>query len=498
MPPITVRCRAQAGLDSPPVNVEVFLGPGLPGLVIVGLVETAIKESRDRVRAALLNSGFDMPDRRIIVSLAPADLPKTGSRYDLAIAIGILCASRQLPAALLEHCELYGELGLGGELRSINGALPAALQCVAAGHRAILPAANEAEAGLAGSADVLIAHNLASVAGFIAGNIGLAVAEASSRAAPPPVHDLADVVGQQRARRGLEIAAAGGHHLLLSGTPGTGKSMLAHRLAGVLPTNTPEQAQATAAMYSLRGIPTRDWPAWRVPPFRAPHHTASAVALAGGGSQPRPGEISLAHNGVLFMDELPEFKRSVLEVMREPMETGHISVARARHSTTFPAAFQLVAAMNPCPCGYRGDSTHECRCTPDQIKRYTEKISGPFLDRLDLHVELPREPSSLAADAQPLAESSACVRERVCAARQRAVAERGMLNAHISHAGLRALAWPDHDSLKLLDQAAGRFGLSRRTCDRVLRVARTIADLGDCAKTQPVHLAEALSLRLNP
>ncbi|MEE4185947.1 MAG: YifB family Mg chelatase-like AAA ATPase [Gammaproteobacteria bacterium] len=496
MQSITVRCRAQSGLDAPPVSVEVFPGPGLPGLVIVGLVETAIKESRDRVRAALLNSGYTMPDRRIVVSLAPADLPKSGSRYDLAIAIGILCASRQLPAAQLQHCELYGELGLSGELRPIAGALPAALQCVAAGRRAILPAANAAEAGLAGSPNVLLADDLATAAGFLAGTSPL-------DSAPPPAHetpvlldDLSDLVGQHRARRGLEIAAAGGHHLLLSGPPGTGKSMLARRLPGILPRNSVQQAQATAAMYSLRSLQPADWPVWRAPPFRAPHHTASAAALAGGGSHPRPGEISLAHNGVLFLDELPEFQRNVLEVLREPLETGRISLARAHHSVTFPAEFQLVAAMNPCPCGYRGDPLQECRCTPDQVNRYARKISGPFLDRIDLHIELAREPSSFAEPAAA-AEDSASVRRRVCKAREQASRDRGKLNARLSHAELRALAWPEQEGLKLLDQAATRFGLSRRACDRVLRVARTIADLGQQQTTGTRHIAEALSLRLS-
>lgn len=496
MRPITVRCRAQSGLDSAPVNVEVFLGPGLPGLVIVGLVETAIKESRDRVRAALLNSGFTMPDRRIIVSLAPADLPKSGSRYDLAIAIGILCASRQLPDAQLPHCEFFGELGLTGELRPISGALPAALQCVADGRRAILPRGNAAEAGLAGSADVLIAGDLAAAAGFLSGSAALDSAPPPELEGPTMNDDLSELVGQHRARRGLEIAAAGGHHLLLSGPPGTGKSMLARRLPGILPQNSVPQAQATAAMYSLRRMQTDDWPAWRVPPFRAPHHTASSAALAGGGSHPRPGEVSLAHNGVLFLDELPEFQRGVLETLREPLETGRISVARARHSVTFPAEFQLIAAMNPCPCGYRGDPLQECRCTPDQVKRYARKISGPFLDRIDLHIELPREPSALAAPAAT-PEDSASVRRRVCVARSQSSRERGKLNARLSHADLRALAWPEHEGLQLLDQAATRFGLSRRACDRVLRVARTIADLGQQRTTSATHIAEALTLRFS-
>lgn len=494
MQPVAVQCRAQLGLDSPPVSVEVDLGPGLPGLTIIGLAETAVKESRDRVKAALLNSGFDMPDRRIVVNLAPADLPKTGGRFDLPIAIGILCASQQLPDALLNQCELYGELALNGELRGIGGALPAALRAAELGRRAVFPAANEHEAGLLCDERILVADNLTSVAQFLAGNAGLRGAAAPAAANAAIAADLAEVVGQTRARRGLEIAAAGGHHLLLSGPPGTGKSMLARRLPGLLPALQGQQALETAALYSLRGLPASEWPAWGAAPFRDPHHTASAAALAGGGGSPRPGELSLAHHGVLFMDELPEFRRSVLEVLREPLEHGQITIARARQTIRFPARFQLVAAMNPCPCGYYGDPTRECRCTSDQVSRYRQRISGPFLDRLDLHIELPREHQALTATPAP-AESSGAVAARAWSARTRALERCGRSNAELHGTALHEHAWPDRRGLMLLNNALSRFAMSRRACDRALRVARTIADLDGAAAVGADHIAEALSFR---
>jgi magnesium chelatase family protein len=488
-----VYSRARAGVQAPEVRVEVHLSGGLPSTQIVGLPEAAVRESRDRVRAALICAQFEFPARRITINLAPADLPKDGGRFDLPIALGILAASGQIDRAALAGHEFIGELALTGELRAVDGALPAAIAAAGAQRTLIVPEGNAVEAAMATHADVNFARTLLEVCAGLAGDKQLPTAQMRP-AVPAPLPDLADVRGQQHARRALEIAAAGNHHLLLLGSPGCGKTLLASRLPGILPDASQHEALETAAIASVsgRGVdPAR----WRQRPFRAPHHTASAVALVGGGSHPRPGEISLAHNGVLFLDELPEWNRHALEVLREPLESGTVTISRAARSTEFPARFQLVAAMNPCPCGWAGDPSGRCRCPGDAIGRYRARISGPLLDRIDLHVQVPRlPPSELRGDA-PTGENTATVRARVAQARSRQLQRAGVANAHLDQAGtLRdcALASADHD---LLERAMEQLQLSARSMHRILRVARTIADLAGVADIARPHLTEAIGYR---
>ncbi len=490
MHPVSILCRAQAGLDAPAVTIEVFLGPGLPGLSIVGLVETAVKESRDRVRAAIQNSGFDMPNKHIVVSLAPADLPKSSSRYDLAIAVGILCASKQLPLHEIDNCEFFGELSLSGKLRHVAGSLPVAMSAIGAKHRIIIPAACAQEAGRLSNPDVVTAKSLLDVAEFLCGERTLqqAICQKAKVASTP---DLIDVRGQLLAKRALEIAAVGTHHLLVIGPPGTGKSKLAERLPGLLPPQSNHEALETAAVYSLSGMQP---PSWKQRPFRAPHHTATAAALAGGSAVPHPGEISLAHHGVLFLDELPEFQRNTLEVLREPMENGRITISRARGTTVFPARFQLLAAMNPCHCGYLNDPDHDCRCTTDQARRYRQRISGPFLDRIDMCVYLHRE-AIIFNNETTGCESSATIRERVVNARKKSSQRDQTANAQLDAKALEQRCWPDQSGLNLLENAANKLKLSRRGCNRILRVARSIADLANKPQVKREHIAEALNLR---
>lgn len=489
-----LHCRAQYGTDAPAVTIEVFLSGGLPTFTIVGMAETAVRESKDRVRGALISSGFEFPQQRITVSLAPAEMKKAGGRYDLAIALGILAAKKQFPKCALDDVEVYGELSLGGDLRSVPAILPAALRAQAAGRRVIVPKCNEVEASLA-CANVYPATTLTQITSHLAGKELIDVVEKTDLAKVDPAsNDLSDVRGQQNAKRALEIAAAGGHNLLFIGPPGTGKSMLARRLAGILPTMTDAEALETAAIDSVLGMPVA-MHGWRQRPFRSPHHTASASALVGGGPGPRPGEISRAHNGVLFLDELPEFNRRALEVLREPLEMGRICISRAAGQAEYPANFQLIAAMNPCPCGYLGDRFSDCRCSGDRVAAYRRKISGPLLDRIDLHVEVLRPPTELLRSGESGGDSSKTVRQRVEKAWTLQIERSGVNNARLSGEDLDSVCEVTDECWALLENAAERFNLSARAHQRVLRVARTIADLAGGKKITPPHVAEALSLR---
>jgi len=485
--------RSLAGMDAPLVTVEAHLANGLPSFTIVGLPEAEVKEAKDRVRAALQNARFEFPARRITVNLAPADLPKESGRFDLPIALGILAASGQLPADGLADYEFAGELALTGELRPIRGTL-AMMYGASRDQRAfVVPHENAPEAALVEGARVYAARSLLEVCAHLAGRELLALCRDVPVIAAEPLADLADVKGQAHAKRALEVAAAGEHSLIMVGPPGAGKTMLATRLSGILPPMTQDEALRAAAIQSL-GSAGFDLRNWRRRPFRAPHHTASGVALVGGGGNPRPGEISLAMHGVLFLDELPEFHRSVLEVLRQPLESGRVTVSRAARQAEFPAEFQLIAAMNPCPCGYLGHFNAKCRCTPDQVARYRGRISGPLIDRIDLQIEVP------AVAEQDLVrtaggEPSEIVRARVGAAASRQRLRQGKPNARLSTREIDQICAPDAAGAALLKQAISRLGLTARAYHRVLKIARTIADLAEQDLITSAHVAEAIQFR---
>ncbi|MDD5404706.1 MAG: YifB family Mg chelatase-like AAA ATPase [Sulfuricella sp.] len=484
--------RALDGMDAPLVTVEVHLANGLPSFTLVGLAEAEVKEARDRVRAALQNARFEFPARRITVNLAPADLPKESGRFDLPIALGILAASGQLPMQHLKDYEFAGELALTGELRPIRGALAMTFKASKDGRAFILPRDNADEAALVQDAQVLPAATLLEVCAHLSGQERLTrhIPEIRTSAAAYP--DFSEVKGQAHAKRALEVAAAGSHSILLSGPPGTGKSMLASRLPGILPEMSEAEALEAAAIQSLNGGFRLD--NWRRRILRAPHHSASSVALVGGGGNPRPGEISLAHHSVLFLDELPEFDRKALETLREPLESGRITISRAARQADFPAQFQLVAAMNPCPCGYLGHPNGKCHCTPDQVSRYRGRISGPLLDRIDIQIEVPALPEHELTQKGG-GEPSAAIRARVGAAYERQLARQGKANARLATREIDALCQPDAAGMALLKQAISRLNLSARAYHRILKMARTIADLAGTDEIVSSHIAEAVQYR---
>lgn len=504
LPVVTLLCRAQVGLQAPPVQVEVTVTNGLPAFHLVGLPATVVRESRDRVQAALLSSGFEFPAGRIVVNLAPAEIPKEGGRFELPIALGILMASgqlRQLPVAGTPPCELYGELGLGGQIKSVRGILLAAAHASRDGHELIVPAANADEALIAATTPVRAASHLKEVCEHIAGEQPLRVRSAMTNGrttqqsnGASAVPDIADVRGQVHAKRALLIAAAGGHSLLMIGPPGCGKSMLAQRLPGLLPPLTAAEALDCAAIASVSAIGF-NMGGFGHRPFRSPHHTASAVSLVGGGAHARPGEISLAHHGVLFLDELPEFDRQVLEALREPLEAGVVRVARAAAHADYPAEFQLIAAMNPCPCGHLGDSTRSCRCTPAQAQRYCTRISGPLLDRLDMHVHVPPLEISDFDDRISKGESSAVLAARVAGVRSRQLTRQGRSNARLTDAQIDRCCLLQPAARTLLDRSMRQLRFSGRTRQRILKLARTIADLDGHEPIAATHVSEAVMLR---
>ncbi|MGP8228561.1 MAG: YifB family Mg chelatase-like AAA ATPase [Steroidobacteraceae bacterium] len=491
-PVSTVLSRAPAGLGAPLVRVEVHLSSGLPAFALVGLPEAVVRESKERVRSALVTSGFEFPAGRITVNLSPADLPKEGGRFDLPIAVGILAASGQLPQPALTGREFYGELALSGELRETPKLLPALVAGLRANCELILPAANAPEASWVAGPRVKLAQHLRQVCDALKGAIGLPAAAPGAGAESDPPPDLGEVRGQFSAKRALEIAAAGAHGLLMIGPPGTGKTLLAQRLPGLLPPLDPEEALEVASLESAAG---RRPTCGRRRPFRNPQHTASVAALIGGGAL-RPGELSLAHLGVLFLDELPEFARNALEALREPLESGVVVLSRAKHACEFPARFQLIAAMNPCPCGYAGDPRGRCRCTAEQVSRYRDRISGPLIDRIDMHVELAAVPvEHLMSDEATPAENSATVAARVADARRAQMQRQGKLNSRLTSSEAAGICRLDRESRALVGTAIARLGLSARAYHRVLKLARSCADLAAAPHIRRIDVSEAVNLR---
>ncbi|WP_342006360.1 YifB family Mg chelatase-like AAA ATPase [Citrobacter sedlakii] len=487
-----VHTRAALGVNAPAITIEVHISNGLPGLTLVGLPETTVKEARDRVRSAIINSGYEFPAKKITINLAPADLPKEGGRYDLPIAVALLVASEQLKTHRLDQYELVGELALTGALRGVPGAISSATEAIRAGRSIIVAKENEDEVGLIDGDGCLIADHLQAVCAFLEGKQPLDPPSPGVWGSSPTHDDLNDIIGQEQGKRSLEITAAGGHNLLLIGPPGTGKTMLASRLNGLLPPLSNKEALESAAILSLVNS-TSVQKQWKQRPFRSPHHSASLAAMVGGGSIPGPGEISLAHNGILFLDELPEFERRTLDALREPIESGQIYLSRTRAKIAYPARFQLVAAMNPSPTGhYQGKHN---RCTPEQTLRYLGRLSGPFLDRFDLSLEIPLLPAGMLSQTEVKGESSATVKQRVIAAQERQYRRQGKLNAHLQNKEIRQHCPLNNEDSQWLEETLIHLGLSIRAWQRLLKVSRTIADLEQAEGITRQHLQEAVSYR---